>query len=58
MVTLRNYQFWMQTEMSPVKALFLSVFMLSGIVMWGAAIYAADAAGESVAVDGYGVVAP
>jgi hypothetical protein len=44
-------------EMSPVKAAFLSVFMLSGILMWGAGIYAADAAGEHVVVDGYGVVA-
>ena len=45
----------MSTEMSPVKALFLSVFMLSGILMWGAGIYAADAAGDMPAVDGYGV---
>lgn len=43
--------------MSPVKALFLSVFMLTGIVMWGAGIYAADAAGDHAAFDGYGVVA-
>lgn len=41
--------------MTPVKAAFLSVFMLSGILMWGAGIYAAGAAGEHVAVDGYGV---
>lgn len=43
--------------MSPVKALFLSLFMLSGIAMWGAGIYSADAAGGHAAVDGYGVVA-
>ncbi|WP_421928928.1 hypothetical protein [Neoaquamicrobium sediminum] len=41
--------------MSPVKAVILSVFMLSGILMWGAGIYAADAAGDHIAVDGYGV---
>jgi hypothetical protein len=43
--------------MTPVKAAFLSVFMLSGIFMWGAAIYSADAAGGHLVVDGYGVVA-
>ena len=42
------------TEMTPVKATFLSMFMLCGILMWGAGIYAAGAAGEP-AVDGYGV---
>ena len=41
--------------MTPVKAAFLSVFMLSGILMWGAGIYTADA-GAHIAVDGYGVV--
>lgn len=41
--------------MTPVKAMLLSIFMLSGIVMWGAGIYAADAAGGRMAVDGYGV---
>ena len=41
--------------MSPVKAALLSAFMLSGILMWGAGIYAADAAGDHIAVDGYGV---
>jgi hypothetical protein len=45
------------SEMSPVKAAFLSVFMLSGILMWGAGIYTADAAGDRIVVDGYGVVA-
>ena len=44
--------------MTPVKAAFLSLFMLSGILMWGAGIYAADAAGEHLAVDGYGVIEP
>ena len=43
-------------EMTPVKATLLSLFMLSGILMWGAAIYSADAAGDHLAVDGYGVV--
>ena len=41
--------------MTPVKASFLSMFMLCGILMWGAGIYAADAAGDHAAVDGYGV---
>lgn len=41
--------------MTPVKAAFLSLFMLSGILMWGAGIYAAGAAGERPALDGYGV---
>ncbi len=40
--------------MTPVKATLLSLFMLSGILMWGAGIYSADAAGGRV-VDGYGV---
>lgn len=43
--------------MTPVKATFLSLFMLAGILMWGAGIYSADAAGDRIAVDGYGVVA-
>lgn len=42
--------------MTPVRAALLSMFMLSGILMWGAAIYTADAAG-GVVVDGYGVAA-
>jgi hypothetical protein len=41
--------------MTPVKATLLSIFMLSGIALWGAAIYTADAAGGHPAVDGYGV---
>ena len=44
------------TEMTPVKATILSLFMLSGILMWGAAIYSADAASDHLAIDGYGVV--
>lgn len=43
--------------MTPVKATILSLFMLSGILMWGAGIYAAGAAGDSPAIDGYGVTA-
>ena len=43
------------TEMTPVKATILSLFMFCGILMWGAGIYAADAAGGHVSVDGYGV---
>ena len=43
------------TEMTPVKATILSLFMLSGIFMWGAGIYTAGAAGDMVAIDGYGV---
>lgn len=43
-------------EMTPLKALLLSTLMLSGIVLWGAGIYSADAAGEHLSVNGYGVV--
>ena len=39
----------------PVKAALLSLFMLSGIAAWGVGIYAADAAANHTAVDGYGV---
>jgi len=42
--------------MTPVKAALLSVLMLSGIALWGAAIYTGDAAAGSHPVDGYGVV--
>lgn len=45
-------------EMTPVRAAFLSVFMITGIALWGAGIYSADAAGDHIAVDGYGVVSP
>ena len=41
--------------MTPVRAALLSIFMLTGIAMWGAGIYAADAAGDRIAIDGYGV---
>jgi len=41
--------------MTPVRAALLSLFMLTGIAMWGAGIYAADAAGGRVVIDGYGV---
>lgn len=43
--------------MTPVKAVFLSLAMLSAIGLWGVGIYAADAANDHVSVDGYGVVA-
>lgn len=43
--------------MTTARAVFLSMFMLSGIVLWGAGIYSAGAAGDHVAVDGYGVTA-
>ena len=42
--------------MTPVKAALLSVLMLSGIALWGAAIYVADATAGSHPVNGYGVV--
>ena len=41
--------------MTPVKATLVSLFMLTGIAMWGAAMYSADAAGGVGPVDGYGV---
>ncbi|WP_198174245.1 hypothetical protein [Mesorhizobium xinjiangense] len=41
--------------MTPVKAALLSLFMLSGILVWGVGIYAADASSDLVAIDGYGV---
>ena len=43
--------------MTPVKAVFLSVFMFSAVAMWGIGIYSADAAANHTVVDGYGVVA-
>lgn len=55
MVTLLHYWGGTPNEMTPVKAAFLSLFMLSGIAMWGAGIYAADAAGGHAVIDGYGV---
>jgi hypothetical membrane protein len=46
-----------QPEMTTVKAAFLSFAMLSAIVLCGVGIYAADAANDHNAVDGYGVTA-
>ncbi len=43
--------------MTPVKATFLSLFMLFAIGLWGFGIYNADAGTGHVAVDGYGVIA-
>jgi len=40
-----------------VKAVFLSCAMLAAIVLSGLGIYAADAANNHNAVDGYGVTA-
>ena len=54
MITLSVQSGGTPIEMTPVKATILSLFMLSGILMWGAGIYSADAAGGHV-VDGYGV---
>ena len=55
MVTRTTHTGWIPTKMTPVRAALLSIFMLTGIAMWGAGIYAADAAGDRIAVDGYGV---
>ncbi|WP_281406251.1 hypothetical protein [Aquamicrobium sp. LC103] len=38
-----------------MKAALLSFFMLTGIIMWGVGIYSADAAGDHVGTDGYGI---
>jgi hypothetical protein len=46
-----------QPEMTTVKAALLSLAMLSAIVVGGLGIYAADAANNHNAVDGYGVTA-
>jgi hypothetical protein len=43
------------TEMSPVKAAFLSLAMLAAIAVCGVGIYAADASTGHAVVDGYGV---
>lgn len=43
--------------MNPVRAAFLSLFMLAGITLWGVGVYTADAASSHVAIDGYGVSA-
>ena len=41
--------------MNPVRAIFLSMIMISGIALWGAGIYTADASVHMNVVDGYGV---
>lgn len=46
-----------QSEMTTVKAALLSLAMFSAIVLGGLGIYAADAANDHNAVDGYGVTA-
>jgi len=46
-----------QQEMTSVKAALLSFAMVSAIVLCGLGIYAADAANNHNAVDGYGVTA-
>jgi hypothetical protein len=43
--------------MTALKATLLSLAMFSAIAMWGVAIYSADAAGDHVVSDGYGVSA-
>lgn len=43
--------------MTPLKSLLLTLVMVSGIAAWAAGIYAADAASDHVAIDGYGVTA-
>ena len=45
------------TTVNTVKAAFLSFAMLGAIIVCGAGIYAADAANDHNAVDGYGVTA-
>ena len=46
-----------QTEMTPVKAAFLSFAMIAAIAFCGIGIYSADASSGHAAVDGYGVTA-
>jgi hypothetical protein len=53
MQRLPRGQLWVTT----VKAAFLSFAMLAAIVLSGLGIYAADAANNHNAVDGYGVTA-
>lgn len=43
--------------MTPLKAILLSLFMLSAIGLWGFGIYSADASTDHAVVDGYGVIA-
>ncbi len=47
-----------KTGITPVKAALLSIATLVAIAMFGAGIYAADASGDHIAVDGYGVSVP
>jgi hypothetical protein len=44
-----------ETGMTPVKAAFLFLAMLSAIAICGVGIYAADASSGHAVVDGYGV---
>lgn len=44
-------------EMTAVRAALLSFLMLSGLAIGGFGIYAADAAADHHAVDGYGISA-
>ncbi|MBD0413065.1 hypothetical protein [Oryzicola mucosus] len=43
--------------MKPVKAALLTIAMISAIIVGGFGIYAADAAADHIAIDGYGVTA-
>lgn len=43
--------------MTPVRAVFLSLLMMSAIGLWGFGIYSADAGTGHAVVDGYGVIA-
>lgn len=40
-----------------MKAIFLTLFMLSAIGLWGFGIYSADAGTNHTVIDGYGVIA-
>jgi hypothetical protein len=57
-LTLRQDDQDTATEMTPVKAAFLSLAMLAAIAVCGVGIYAADASTGHAVVDGYGVTAP
>jgi hypothetical protein len=43
--------------MTALKAALLSLAMFCAIAMWGVGIYSADAAGDHMVSDGYGVSA-
>lgn len=45
------------TEMTALKAALLSLAMLCAIALGGFGIYAVDAAGDHLVIDGYGVTA-